>query len=236
METLSDDEDKHPLLTGRMGAALAILAAFAGIGVPLMLSMGGPLYIIGAALCIFGATLIFWMFSKELRSLRMELWGGLVLIVILLALPIVVYAYLGSPSEIAALRGQIVALSRLRWTPLTEEEIISIKHSVAGTRPTQPMMTIQYLDANAYDLAESFNQLFSDIGFKPLMLLDARLSGGVGLLRVYADDRDAELVTKIINSIEDVTRGHIKCDLQIISKDQGPTRILIGQKVPAVAQ
>jgi hypothetical protein len=235
MGNLSDDEDKHPLLTGRMGAGLAILAAFAGIGVPLMLSMGS-LYIIGSALCIFGATLIFWMFSKELRNMRMELWGGLVLIVILLALPIVVYAYLGSPSEIAALRGQIAALSRLRWTPLTEEEIISIKHSVAGTRPTQPTMTIKYLDANAYDLAESFNQLFSDIGFKPQMLLEPRLSGGVGLLRMLADERDAQLVTKIINSIEDVTRGRMKCELQIIPQGEGPTRILIGQKVPAVAQ
>jgi hypothetical protein len=120
--------------------------------------------------------------------------------------------------------------------PLTEEEIISIKHSVAGTRPTQPTMTIKYLDANAYDLAESFNQLFSDIGFKPQMLLEPRLSGGVGLLRMLADERDAQLVTKIINSIEDVTRGRMKCELQIIPQGEGPTRILIGQKVPAVAQ
>jgi hypothetical protein len=218
-----------------MGSALAILAVFAGIGVTLMLSTE-TLYNYGAAFCIVAAILIFWLYLKEIKRIfTVELWVALVLIVISLGLPILVSMALGSQSQIAGLRKQIAGLTRLRWIPLTEEEIISIKHSVAGTRPSQPMMTIQYLDANAYDLAESFDELFSDIGFKPLMLLDAKLSGGVGLLRVYTDDRDAELVTKIINSMEDVTRGRIKYDLQI-SKDQGQTKILIGQKVPAVAQ
>jgi 4-hydroxybenzoate polyprenyltransferase len=67
----------HPLLTKRMGAALAILAVFAGIGVTLMLSTE-TLYNFGAAFCIVAAILIFSLFFKEMRNkLTAELWVGL---------------------------------------------------------------------------------------------------------------------------------------------------------------
>jgi hypothetical protein len=224
----------HPLLTKRMGAALAILAVFAGIGVTLMLSTE-TLYNFGAAFCIVAAILIFSLFFKETRNkLTAELWVGLGLIVISLGLPILVSMALGSQSEIAASRKQIAVLTRLRWMPLSEEEIISIKHSVAGTRPTQQTMTIQYLDDNAYDLAESFNRLFKDVGFKPTLIPDNRLSA-VGAVKVDADDRDAELARRIVGSIEEVTKDRIKCDLGFV-KNQGQTRILIGQKARGAAR
>jgi hypothetical protein len=112
--------------------------------------------------------------------------------------------------------------------PLTDDEIVGIKHSVAGTRPAQPTMHIQYLDPNAYDLAISFKKLFSDIGFNPIILLDTHMSF-VGAVKLDADDSDAELVRKIVDSIETVTKGRIKCELRV-SKGQGQTRIFIGQK------
>ena len=227
-ENLSDDEDKHPLLTSRMEAALAILGVFAGIGVALMLGTW-TLYSWGAAFCIVAAILIFSLYFEELRStFRAELWFALVLIVISLGLPILVSMALGSQSEIVGLRKQIAGLTRLRWMPLTGEEISSIKHSVTGTRPTQPTMTIQYLGDNAYDLAESFKRLFKDIGFNPKLLPDALLSPLI-TLKVDADDSDAELVNKIVISIEDVTKDRIKIDLAF-SKNQGQTRIFIGQR------
>jgi hypothetical protein len=110
-------------------------------------------------------------------------------------------------------RARIDELSGLRWTPLTANEIAEIKQSVAGTRPAQPTMSIQYLDSNAHDLALSFKQLFSDVGFDPKILLDTRLSPGVGTIKIEADDSDVEMLRKIINSIENFTKGRIKCEL-----------------------
>jgi hypothetical protein len=211
-----------------MGAAFAIVGVFAGIGVALMLGTE-TLYRWGAAFCIAAAILIFWLYLGELRSkFRAELWVALGLIVISLGLPILVSMALGSQSEIVRLRNQIADLTRLRWMPLTGEEISSIKHSVTGTRPAQPTMTIQYLGDNAYDLAESFKRLFKDIGFNPNLLPDALLSPLI-TLKINADDGDAELIKKIVISIEDVTKDRIKFDLEF-SKNRGQTTILIGQR------
>jgi hypothetical protein len=112
--------------------------------------------------------------------------------------------------------------------PLTADEIVAIKHSVTGTQPVQSTMHIQYLDANAYDLAVSFKKLFIEIGFNPIIQLDTRLST-VGAIILDADDNDAKLVRNVINSIETVTKDRIKCELRV-SKGQGQTRIFIGQK------
>jgi hypothetical protein len=90
-------------------------------------------------------------------------------------------------------------------------------------------MSIQYLDANAYDFAINLVKLFTEIGFNQVKIqLDTHLSL-VGAILFDADDTDAELVRKIINSIETVTKDRIKCELRV-SKGQGQTRILIGQK------
>jgi hypothetical protein len=122
-------------------------------------------------------------------------------------------------------RARIDELSALRWAPLTASEIVAIKQSVAGIRPAQPTMTIQYLDSNAHDLALSFKQLFSDVGFDPKILLDTRLSG-VGTIKIEGDDSDVEMLRKISNAIENVTKGRIKCEFT----NAGFNRILIGQK------
>jgi len=55
--------------------------------------------------------------------------------------------------------------------------------------------------------------------------------GGPGPYTIIldADDNDAKLVRNVINSIETVTKDRIKCELRV-SKGQGQTRILIGQK------
>jgi hypothetical protein len=121
-------------------------------------------------------------------------------------------------------RARIDELSALRWTPLTASEIAEIKQSVRGIQPAQPTMNIQYLDSNAHDLALSFKQLFSDVGFDPRILLDTRLSQ-VGI-KIEADDSDVEMLTKISNAIETVTKGGIKCEFT----NAKFTRILIGQK------
>jgi len=138
----------------------------------------------------------------------------------------------GAPNKIAALETQVHELSRelsqFRWIPLTDDEIVAIKHAVAETRPAQPAMHIQYLDANAYNFALSLKRLFAEIGFNPIMQLDTRLSL-VGMTVFDADDRDAELVRKIINAIETVTKDRVKCELRV-SKGQGQTTIFIGQK------
>jgi hypothetical protein len=89
--------------------------------------------------------------------------------------------------------------------PLSDDEIVAIKHSVSGTQPVQPTMHIQYLDANAYNFATSLKKLFTEIGFDPVIQLDTRLSF-VGVTVFDADDRDADFVRKIINSIETVTK------------------------------
>jgi len=125
-------------------------------------------------------------------------------------------------------QARIDELSELRWVPLTANEIAVIKQSVAGIRPAQPTMNIQYLDSNAHDLALSFKQLFSDIGFDPKIVLDTRLSA-VGTIKIEEDDSDVEMLSKIINSIENVTQGRIKCEFAN-SRGQGQTRIFIGQK------
>jgi hypothetical protein len=221
-----------------MGASLGLLA-LPGLGVALM-SMG--ILFIGAGLCVLGAILVFSLFSKEIRNIRLmismngdfrnlttELQAALLLMGISVGLPIVVYSYLGSPSEIAALKAQVDELSRLKWMPLSADEIVAIKHSAAGTQPIEPTMTIQYLGSNAYDLAVSFERLFSEIGFKPKILLDNHLSF-VEVIKIEPDGRDADLLNKIVNSIETVTKDRVKCEFTN-SKGQGSTRIFIGQKV-----
>jgi hypothetical protein len=70
--------------------------------------------------------------------------------------------------------------------------------------------------------------LFAEIGFNPILLLDTHLSF-VGTIVFDADDRDVELVKKIKSSIETVTKNRIRSDLRV-SKDQGQTRVFIGQK------
>jgi len=234
---LSDDQDNHPLLAKRMFGCYGLFS-ISGIGAALI---GMRIFPFGWALCIFGAVGILSLYFGEIKNIRlriltnagirtltMELWIAVILLALSVGLPITVFAYLGSQSEIAALRGQISELSRLRWMPLTADEIVAIRHSVAETQPAQPTMNIQYLDSNAYDLAESFKQLFTDIGFKPNIQLDTRLSS-VGVVKIDADDSDAELVKKIVNAVETVTKGRIKCELKT-SKGQGQTRILIGQR------
>lgn len=234
---MSDVRDNNPLLTNRMFGSYGLLG-ISGIGAGLMI---GGIFLFGAGLCILGALGIGYLFWNELKNIRVmiqmndgfrhlttELCGGLVLILISLGLPVVVFMYLGSPSEIAALKAQVNEYTRLRWMPLTADEIVAIKHPVAGTRPVQPTMHIQYLDANAYDLAVSFKKLFTEIGFNPIIQLDTRVST-VGTIILDADDNDAKLVRNVINSIETVTKDRIKCELRV-SKGQGQTRIFIGQK------
>jgi hypothetical protein len=86
-------------------------------------------------------------------------------------------------------------------------------------------MNIQYLDSNAFDLAMSFQQLFTGIGFEPRVMRDTLLSS-VGLVKINANDSDLELIRKIISSIETVTNGRIKFEL----KSGEFTTIFIGQK------
>jgi hypothetical protein len=236
--SLSDDQDNnHPLLTKRLQGACGLLAITA-IGVSLMIA---GILLPGAVVCVFGTLCISAVYLRDVKNIRpmiltnggprtltTELWIALALIGISIISPVLVYVYLGSPSEIAALKARIDQLSQLRWMPLTNDEIVAIKHSVAGAQPAQPTMHIQYLDANAYDLAISFEKLFADIGFHPIIQLDTHMSF-TGAVILDADDSGAELVRKIINSIETVTQGRIKCELRI-SKGQGQTRIFIGQK------
>jgi hypothetical protein len=228
---------KHPLLRPRLLGSYGLFT-IPCLGATLM---GMGMFAIGASLCTLGAACIASLFFADLKNIRIlirassrfhrvtaELWAGLALIVMSLGLPVVIYMYLGDPSEIAALKAQVKELSRLRWIPLTADEIVAIKNSVSGTRPIEPTMHIQYLDANAYDFAVSVKELFAEIGFNPILLLDTRLSF-VGMIVFDADDRDVELVKKIKSSIEIVTKNRVKCDLRV-SKDQGQTRVFIGQK------
>jgi hypothetical protein len=91
------------------------------------------------------------------------------------------------------------------------------------------MMTIQYLDSNAYDLTKSLESLFSGVGFNPKILLDTRVAVGNGTIKIESDDSDTQMLTQITNSINNVTQGRIKCAVAD-SKGHGQTRIFIGQK------
>jgi hypothetical protein len=113
--------------------------------------------------------------------------------------------------------------------PLTDDEIVAIKHSASGTHPVQPMMHIHFVDANAHDLASSFKRLFTEIGFNPILQLDTHLSF-VGAIIFDADDTDAELVRKVIYSIETVTKDRIKCELRV-SKGLQQTRISLAKRM-----
>jgi hypothetical protein len=141
---------------------------------------------------------------------------------------------LGLAGVLVSLTAGLLSTARLDklyesiWLPLTANEIAMIKQSVAGTRPVQARMTIQYPDPNARDLALSFQQLFSEVGFNPEMKRDI-LQSGVSTIRIEPDDNDVEMLQTMIKSIENITKGRIRWELTD-SRGRGQTRIFIGQK------
>jgi hypothetical protein len=67
------DSDDHPLLTKRMGGALAVLAFSAGLGLALM---SFQLFPIGMTISVLGAAGAIWIYWKDRRLLRLRLVGA----------------------------------------------------------------------------------------------------------------------------------------------------------------